>query len=203
MEKILLADEHSAIRSWFRIIIEQTIVNTKVEEASNAETILEKVKMEDFRLIVMDANMAGPNPVTVLENILGLRSEAKVLIFSMNSGDGLAKNFLQAGAMGYLNKSAKEPEIKKALESVLSNKKYINPGLLENLLQETISERSRSPFDRLSKREMEITRLMLAGATPESISVALGVDISTIGNYRSRIFSKLGCKTVEGIRSLA
>lgn len=196
--KILLADD----RSFIRISLENIIGKHTMDEAWGADIILNKIKMEDFHLIVMDVNMRGIDSLGLVVEILTLRPEARILMFCTDKGDIQAKKFLQAGAMGYLD-NIHEPEIKKAVESVLSNKKYISPRLLENLLQDTISERSKNPFDLLSKREMEITHFILAGETPASISIMLGVDTSTIGNYRSRIFSKLGCKTVEGIRLLA
>ena len=185
--KILLADERSAIR----LPLENIIGKHTIDEAWSADIILEKVKMGDFHLIILDVNMPGTDSVGLVVEILTLRPDTKILVFCADKGDIQAKKFLQAGAMGYVD-NTHEPEIKKAIESVLCNKKYISPRLLENLLQDTISERSKNPFDLLSKRELEITHFILAGETPASISLMLGVDTSTIGNYRSRIFSKLG-----------
>lgn len=203
MPKILLADDHVIIRSGLRIIIENYIDHSLVEDAWDGLSVIEKVKKENYELIVLDVNMPGTNSVSLVKQILSLRPEARILMFSMNNEEIYAKKYLQIGAMGYLSKASPETEIRKAIESMLNNRKYLSPELLQCFIHDALGEKGLNPFARLSKREEEILRHILKGETLTDISHELDVDISTIGTYKARILQKLNCKNVLDVNSLA
>ncbi|MDB5198766.1 MAG: two component transcriptional regulator, LuxR family [Chitinophagaceae bacterium] len=203
MVKILLADNHAIIRDGLKIIIRNYLVHAIVDDASDGTSVLEKVTNDDYQLIILDVSMRGTDSADLVTNILALRPEARILMFSMFNEEIYAKRYLQLGVMGYLNKASPENEIKKAIENVLNNKKYVSAALLETLTQHTFPEKFSNPFIRLSKREMEILQQLLKGKGVTGISGELDIDSSTVGTYKMRIFKKLNCKNMMEINSLA
>jgi two-component system, NarL family, invasion response regulator UvrY len=125
------------------------------------------------------------------------------LIFSMSSEKIYAKRFLNAGAKGFLSKDSTFDETKKAILLILNNKRYISDSLAHALVEDTSRKMTDNPFNKLSKREFEITNLMLAGHTLTNICKSLGLSLSSVGTFKSRIFKKLGTKNLIELSELA
>lgn len=185
------------------MIIENSISNSVVEEACYGSSVLEKVKSADYQLIILDVSMPKTDSAVLVTDLLTVRPDCRILIFSMFNEDIYAKRFLQIGAMGYFNKAAAETEIIKAVENVLDDKKYVSSGLLESITHDIFTEKFSNPFERLSKREIEILHGMVKGKGVADISDELDIDTSTVGTYKARIFKKLHCTTTAEINLLA
>ena len=128
---------------------------------------------------------------------------AKVLMFSMSAEDIYAKRFMKAGAYGFISKEAPLEEITKAINVILSGKKYISETLAEKLAEDSFSGKSGNPFNELSPREFEIVSLLLEGKTVTDISHALNIQTSTVGTHKARLFEKLGVENILQLKELA
>jgi two-component system invasion response regulator UvrY len=127
----------------------------------------------------------------------------KVLIFSMSPENIYALRFIKAGARGFITKDAPLEEIKKAIDVVLNDKKYISEELLSMLAEGKGSGSGDSPFNSLSSREFEIVSMLLQGKTISSIAADLHLGISTVGTHKSRIFNKLKVSNLLEMKELA
>ena len=136
MVKILLGHNRAAVRNGLKQIIQDHIIDVVIEDASDADSVLERVKNEDFDLIILDIGMPESTSADLVANILAVMPSAKILISSLFNEEVIAKKYMQTGAMGYLSNSSTETEFKNAIENVLDNKKYISPALLENLTRD-------------------------------------------------------------------
>lgn len=203
MLKILLADDHAIIRSALKILIQNHIGHTEMDVAFDGNSVLEKVRANEYDLIVLDVNMPDTDAVDLVTEIINLKPDSRLLMFSMNAEEIFAKRFLQLGAMGYLSKTAIETEIIKAIQNVLNNKKYLSAIMLERLTQQEFKDKNRSPFACLSRRESQIAFHILKERTISEISEMLHLHPSTVGTFKSRIFEKLNCTTVMEMVSLA
>lgn len=188
MVKILLADDHSVIRSALKIIIENNITGSVVEEAEDADTVLHKIQLTDYDLLILDINMPGINSVDLITGIFAFNASARILIFSMNPVVPFEKIYLQVGAKGYLTKTSSHDEIITAIETVMAGNIYqTNSG--EGVSK---SNEQDNPFSKLSAREFEIMVHVLRGETVKEIHRQTGLAASTISTYKARIQLKLG-----------
>ena len=203
MINILLADDHSIVRTGLKIFIEKLIPHSIIDEAWDGASAYEKIKEADYALIILDANMPETDAFQLVSSILAVKPDSKILMFTMNAEEVYAKKFLQIGAKGFLNKGSSETEIVNAIEHVLDNKKYISPTLNQQLTEEAIKGKANNPFDNLAPREFEIVQHLIKGESVAEISAKLNLHSSTIGTNKTRIFAKLHCKNIIDINLLA
>jgi two-component system, NarL family, invasion response regulator UvrY len=204
MKNILHADDHPMIRAGLKIIIESRVPHVVVDEAYDGDSAFEKVKRSNYDMVILDVSMPGTDSFGLVSNILAIKPETKILMFSMHSEDVYAKKYLQLGVKGYVNKEAPVSEIENAISLILSERKYMSPFLTQLLTEEALGKKtSNNPFDNLSPREFEIVQHLAKGETVASISRMLNLHTSTIGTFKSRIFEKLNCSNLVALNSLA
>src|ERR1035437_3931394 len=200
---ILHADDHKTIRAALKRILEGHLPEVHVDEACDGNSAFEKVKKNNYDMIILDVTMPNTDSFGLVSNILALKPKSKILMFSINTGEVYVKKYIQSGVMGYIHKDAPIEEIEKAVSTVLNNKKYVNPSLAQLLIDETLGIKPGNPFDALSIREFEITRHLLLEESTSAISKVLNLHPSTISTFKKQIFEKLNCDGLVGLRSLA
>ena len=203
MKKFLLVDDHIVVRSGIKGLLNELFKPSEIFEASDGETATDVLKDRHYDLIMMDIQMPKTDTLGLMEYIHIKYPDAKVLIFSMSAEGIYAKRFLKAGAKGFLSKDAPLDEIKKAINMVLGNRKYISEALAAVLAEESIMDRPGNPFNQLSPREFEIVSLLLSGETISEISKLLNLQVSTIGTHKARLFDKLSVSNILELKDLA
>ena len=203
MPRILLADDHEIVRGGLKIFINTFIAHSGIDEAWDGTSTFEKVKGNDYQLIILDVNMPDTDSFELIGKIIGTRPDAKILIFSMNPEDTYARRYLNAGAKGYVSKASSTTELGNAIITVLKNKRYISPSLSQAIAGEISGERTNNPFDTLSSREFEIVQHLLKGESISDICNMLHLKASTVSTYKARIFEKLNCKNAVELNQLA
>ena len=203
MKKFLLVDDHIVVRSGIGGLLSEIFSPCEIHEAGDTESATEKLKQHRYDLIMMDIQMPNSDTMGLMEYIQVRYPEAKVLIFSMSAENVYAKRFLKAGAKGFLSKDSSLDEIKKAINIVLNNRKYISESFAEMLADASFTGRPDNPFDKLSPREFEITSLLLTGQSVSDISKLLNLQVSTVGTHKSRVFEKLGVTNLLELKELA
>ncbi len=203
MKKFLLVDDHVVVRSGIKILLSDIYNPAEIHEAMNGETAVEKLKEHQFDLIILDIQMPHTDTLGLMEFIHIKYPEAKVLMFSMSAENIYAKRFMKAGAYGFISKEAPLEEITRAINIILSNKKYVSETLAETLAEDSFSGKSGNPFNELSPREFEIVSLLLEGKTVTDISHSLNIQTSTVGTHKARLFEKLGVTNILELKELA
>ena len=204
MPDILIVDDHSIVRTGLKLLIQNFLPHCKIEEAHDGNSALDKIKQENFDLVIMDVNMPETDSFGTLQTILTFKPETRIIMFSMNAEEVYAKRYLKMGAMGYLRKDSPNEEIERAITTVLNNRTYVSPELTEKILSDMQSKQEpENPFDKLSAREFEIVQHLTHGDSVAEISKKLNVHTSTIGTHKARIFEKLHCHNVIDLTNLA
>ena len=201
MKKFLLIDDHFVVRGGMGRVLLDLYRPCEIHEAENPEEALEKLKKNSYDLIVMDVHIPKADMLGFMDHLHIKYPATKVLIFSMSIESIYAARFLKAGANGFLSKMCSQDEIKKSINLVLSNRKYIS-GPLAEILADSISGKSANPFQNLSAREFEIVSLLLSGHTQSDISKMLNLESSTVGSHKARIFKKLNISTILELKEL-
>ncbi|MEO6231346.1 MAG: response regulator transcription factor [Ferruginibacter sp.] len=203
MKKFLLIDDHIVVRSGIKILLQQSFEAAEVYEAANGESAMEEFEKRSYDLVMLDIQMPKTDSLQLLQNILKLYPQSKVLVFSMSSENVHAKRFLKAGARGFISKESPLEEILRAVTQILDNRRYISDALASVLANESFDSRSDNPFSKLSAREFEIASLLLAGQTISSISASIKIQVSTVGTHKARMFEKLGVTNLLELKEMA
>ena len=194
MLKILIADDHAIVRQGLKQIVTETRDIIVAGEASNGQELLNKIKDEDYDVVVLDITMPGRNGIDVLRQLRTERPSLPILILSMHPEEQYALRALKAGASGYLTKESAPDELVTAIRKVSSGGKYISTSLAEKLAFELGAGREQEPHETLSDREYRVMCMIASGKTVMAIAEELMLSEKTISTYRSRILEKMNMK---------
>jgi two-component system invasion response regulator UvrY len=195
MLRILIADDHSVVRKGLKQILQNEFSTALIEEVGDAEELVKKIMMEEWDIVISDISMPGRSGLDVLTQIRQSHPKLPFLILSMYPEDQYAVRVLKAGASGYLNKDSAPEELVKAINRVLSGKKYITPSIAERLVTTVDKPGGEFNHEGLSDREFEVMKLLASGKTVSEISDQISLSVSTISTYRARIMTKMNLKT--------
>jgi DNA-binding NarL/FixJ family response regulator len=189
---VLLADDHSLVRRGFRRILEDDPSIVVVGEASNGDEAVSLAGSLKPRVVVMDCAMPGTSGLAATRQILQESPDAAVLMLSMHSEDTLVKQALDAGARGYILKSALDLDLAAAVKRVAAGETVLDPGVSRARTRK--GERNSA----LTARELEVLQLICAGRSNREIAATLELSINTVAVHRANIMDALGVhKTAE------
>ncbi len=202
IKKILIADDHAAIREGLKKILSTNLPNLKFGEAENGEEVIRMVSKsggDPWDVVILDLALKGIGGLEVLKHLKNIDNKISIMIFSAYPEDQMAIRCLKMGAHGYLNKAAPDHEIRQAVNKLLQGKKYYSEQLTSTIIAELNRPDDRLPHERLSDREFEILLLIGEGQGVSVISEKLKLSISSVNTYRSRILKKMHLLNNAGI----
>ncbi|OQP65264.1 hypothetical protein A3860_16470 [Niastella vici] len=203
MKKILIADDHTIVRTGLSVLINSEYINAQIDECSDGNCAWEKIQTTQYDLFVMDINMPATDSVNLLKNIFSVQPHLKVLILSMSSEEIYAKKYLQLGALGFINKESDAVEIRRAITTVMNNRKYLSPKLQEIITRQALEGTpASSAFENLSARELEVMTHLVDGKNVSEIAEILSIHISTVSTHKASILQKLKVKNVIELTTL-
>lgn len=189
--KILIVDDHIVVKTGVSIILNSEIEDLDIQYASTFSETLEKIKLFSYDLIILDINIPGGKNVEMISKIKGIVNKVKILMFSAHEEEFYALRYISAGADGFLNKLCSEDKIVEAVKSIRKYGKFLTEDLMDQLNDNKLNNEPLNPFDKLSRREIEIAKLLVRGDGNLEISNNLGIQMSTVSTYKNRIFEKL------------
>jgi len=203
--RLLIADDHDVFRSGLRMLLSQFKHVSVVGEASNGQELVRRcaellpdVVMTDLMMPVMDG-------ISATRELLRRKYGCRVIIFSAYGREEAILQTLEAGALGYLLKTAESAEISEAISTVYHNKPYFCREITERLT-EIVSRNYQSPL-RMSisftDREKEIIKLICSECTSKEIAYSLHLSKRTVEGHRTRIMDKIGARSIAGIITYA
>ena len=189
--RILIVDDHLVVRTGVTIILQNEIDNLSISYASNFLETINLLNHAVFDLIILDINIPGGKNTEMIVDIRSIQSNVKILMFSAHEEEFYALRYIHAGADGYLNKLSGEDKIVEAVKSIMNFGKYLTYEIIEKLNNFSLQKEPFNPFDKLSKREIEIVKLLVKGNGNLEISNHLNIQMSTVSTYKNRVFEKL------------
>lgn len=187
---VLLADDHTLVRRGFRRLLEDDPAIAVVGEASNGDEAIRAFTELRPQVVVMDSAMPGTTGLAATRAILGIDPQARILMLSMHAEATLVHQALNAGACGYVLKSALDLDLASAVKKVVAGERVIDPSVV---MQEDPADRTR-----LTARELEVLQLICDGLSNREIAARLGLSANTIAVHRAHIMNALGVhKTAE------
>jgi len=191
MIRLLVADDHVIVRSGLKQIFALAPDLCVIAEASNGSDVLEGLRTHNPDMILLDMNMPGISGPDLIQRIRAQRPTLPILVLSMHNETQLATRALRAGANGYVTKDC-EPEILLAgIRRVANGGKFIAPVMAEKMAFDSSSRSEGLPHTRLSDREMEVFRLLVAGLGVNEIAEKICISNKTVSTHKVRLMEKL------------
>jgi DNA-binding NarL/FixJ family response regulator len=189
---VLLVDDHSLVRRGFRRILEDARDIAVVGEASDGAEAVRLAEQLRPQLIVMDCALPGMSGLDATRRILQKFPETAILMLSMHSEDTWVHQALDAGARGYILKSAVDMELVTAIRRVAAGEIVLDPQVSRTTTLK--GERNAG----LTVRELEVLQLIVAGKSNKEIATDLDLSANTVAVHRANIMDALGIhKTAE------
>jgi len=189
---VLLADDHALVRRGFRRILEDDPGIRVVAEASSGSEALKLATTLRPHVVLMDCAMTGMNGLDATRQLVDRMPDTAVVMLSMHAEETLVRQALDAGARGYLLKSALDLDLAGAVKRAAAGEEVIDPALRRPDTKR--GERASA----LTPRELQVLRLICAGRSNREIAAELDLSINTVGVHRTHIMDALGVhKTAE------
>lgn len=193
---LLIVDDHLIIRRGLARILEEDPRVTLVHEAADAPSALRALRQTHYDAMVLDVALGERDGLDVLKTVRADYPALGVVMLSVYPETQFAVRALRTGAHAYLNKGCDPDELLAALVNAAAGKLYVTPAVAELLAHTVRQDSSRPAHEQLSNREFQVLQLLVAGRSVSAIGEQLALSVNTISTYRSRIFEKLGVRTL-------
>ncbi len=195
-KNILIVDDHPVIRTGVSIILEEKFKHLNIATTENYTETLLFLSSTKIDLIILDINIPGGKNTAMIQEIKNIQPNVKILIFSVYEEETHACPYIIAGANGYLNKLSDRKKIVAAVDAVLKTGNYLTTDIIDALINASAGKESLNPLDKLSKRELEISELLIKGDGNIEIANKLNIQLTTVSTHKNKIFSKLKIKNI-------
>lgn len=203
MKRLVIIEDQTAIREMLAEILRLDPNYKLVGEAGDGQAALSLCLEVKPDVIVLDAKLPGLNGVDILRRLSKQLKNLRVLVFSGHENPVLVREMLEAGAHGFVEKTAGLFEFKKGLETVANGGTYFGPavaGLLRNVVANPTS--SNTP-DFLTDREREVLQLVAESHSTKEIANKLSISVKTVDNHRTNLMRKLNLHDVASLTRYA
>lgn len=192
--RVLLADDHVVVRAGIRQFLEQSPQIEVIAEASNGREACRLLEDLQPDVVVLDIEMPVMSGIEVTRWIRAHGLTLGVLVLTAYDDEPYVQAVLQAGANGYVLKTAEPHEIVQCVRDVFQGKSVLDASLAQKLFLRLGSEES-VPNDALTDRELQTLALAGKGFTNKAIGVQLGISDRTVQNHLANIFQKLNAES--------
>jgi len=199
---ILLVDDHSVVRMGFKMLIENESDMAVISEAESGELGITAYKEHKPSVVIMDITMPGMGGLDAIGRIIAFDKKAKILVLSAHEDSVHPKRALSAGALGYLTKRSAAEELIKAIRSVNSGTKYLEPNIAQQMAITQLSGEN-NPVEILSDREFEVFIALAKGKSTNEIADTMCLSPRTVGTHLYNIKQKLNANNSAEIALIA
>lgn len=190
--RVLIADDHAIVRRGLRTLITSQPDMEIVGEANNGLEAVEKARMVQPDVILMDMVMPRQAGAAAIREIKKENPDARILVLTSFAEDDKIFPAIKSGALGYLLKDAETDQLLQAIRDVNDGKFSLDPSVALRVIRELNHGSDLPPtVDPLTERELEVLQLVAQGLTNGEIAERLVLGERTVGNHISSILSKL------------
>jgi DNA-binding NarL/FixJ family response regulator len=188
---VILADDHAVVRAGIRQFLERAGDIVVVGEADGGETAKRLIQQHQPDVAVLDVQMPGASGIEVTRWVRASFPKVGVLILTAYDDQPYVVAVLQAGANGYVLKTASPDELIQAVRAVHAGKSALDAGIMQKLMTSMFPKPDEPVLEALSEREMEVLMLVAKGHTNKAIGMQLGISDRTVQGHLAHIFAKL------------
>jgi DNA-binding NarL/FixJ family response regulator len=202
IKRVIVVEDHQILLESISLLI-STIPNIElVGKASNGQKALQILEKEKVDIIVSDVMMPVMNGIELTWKVKQQYPEIKMLMLTVSEDSQTIKNALQAGADGFIFKSAEREELEEAIFCLINNKKYYSDKAILSLAEaqnEVFISDKEALKTMLTERELQILKLISQEMSGIQIAEKLFISPTTVESHRKNLFSKIGVNTSVGL----
>jgi DNA-binding NarL/FixJ family response regulator len=192
--RILLADDHTLVRSGLRMILDAAPDLEVVAEAADGVEAVERGLREDVDLAVLDVAMPGRTGLHAARELASQRPGLRLLMLSMHDEELYCLQALKAGASGYVLKSAAERDLVEACRAAMRGEPFLSPPAVRAVMRAYLDDPDEASTHPLTDRELQVVKLVAEAHTNEQIARLLVISPRTVERHRENILAKLGMR---------
>jgi two-component system invasion response regulator UvrY len=201
--RVLVVDDHAVVRAGLCRLLEAEHDLEVVGETGSGTDAVRLCRELEPDVVVLDYALPGMDGLETTSQIMALGTKTRVLVLTMHANPEYATRAIRVGAAGFVVKAASANELLVALRKAADGKVYVSPTVLEKMVGRMSADQQDAPEAMLSDREMQVLVRLARGATTREVSDALGLSMSTVETYRSRILQKLSLRNNSDITRFA
>ena len=194
--RVILADDHAVVRAGLRAVLSQAKDISVIGEATNGKEAVALVERFTPDVVIMDLTMPDMDGAAATKAILAKQTTTRVLVLTMHAEEEYLLPLLEAGASGYLVKSAADLELVTAVRAVAHGDPYVSSSashvLIKGLTKKDPAQVDHDRYNSLTQRERDVLRLVAQGYSAPEIGEQLFISPKTVDTYKQRINEKLG-----------
>jgi DNA-binding NarL/FixJ family response regulator len=193
MIRLLIVDDHPAFRRGLELMLSDVDDIEVVAQAASGEEAVELAAQATPDVVLMDLRMPGLDGIESTRRLKRLHSSLSVVVLTMFEDDASVFAAMRAGARGYVLKGADQDEIERAVRAAAAGEAIFGPAIADRVLLHFAQggERPRATFPSLTQREREVLSLIANGKGNAAIAHELGINLKTVRNHVSNVFTKL------------
>jgi DNA-binding NarL/FixJ family response regulator len=189
--KVILADDHHIVRAGIRQLLESSKDIQVIAEAGDGEEAQSLIQKHKPDVAVLDVQMPKASGIEVTRWVRSHFPEVGVLILTAYDDEPYIMAVLQAGANGYILKTARTEDLIQAVHDVYEGKSALDSSVTQKLMSNLFKRTEKASVEPLTDRELDVLRLAAKGFTNKSIGVQLSISDRTVQGHLAHIFAKL------------
>jgi DNA-binding NarL/FixJ family response regulator len=197
---VLLADDHSLVRSAIRALLETIPEVEVVAEAANGIEALRLIEKHDPDVALVNISMPELNGLEATERAAKEHPRTRILIFSMHAEEEYVRRAFHVGAAGYLVKTGDRSELELAIRAVARGESWLSPGVSNAVVPALKqNEGMADAFESLTSRQRQILQLIAEGHSTKEIASRLRLSPKTVESHRAQLMQRLGVRGVPAL----
>ena len=200
---ILIADSHPVARLGVSTLLEQFLTDIDIYIASNFEELQSMLFVVKYDLLIMEIELPNGNWVAIIDQILSVQKDLKIIILSKQDNKFLASASFMKKTFAYVCKDQSIEYIRNVIQTVLSGSKHFRKEKTsQQFTLNELNNETQTISVILSPREMEVSFLLLKGSSIKDIAKELNLSKTAVSTYKIRLFKKLGVKNIAELYNL-
>ena len=193
MIRLLIVDDHPAFRRGLELMLSDVDDIEVVAQAASGEEAVELAVQATPDVVLMDLRMPGLDGIESTRRLKRLHSSLSVVVLTMFEDDASVFAAMRAGARGYVLKGADQDEIERAVRAAAAGEAIFGPAIADRVILHFAQggDHPRATFPSLTQREREVLSLIANGKGNSAIAHELGINLKTVRNHVSNVFTKL------------
>jgi DNA-binding NarL/FixJ family response regulator len=198
--RVVLADDHTLVRAGIRALLERIQGVEVAAEAGDGREAMQLIRDLRPDIVLLDIAMPVLSGIEVLRETVANFPEVRVIVLTVHETEEYAEHSLQAGAAGFLPKSAASAELELALRTVARGERYLSSEISKRVVTEHPATGSgRSLFAELTPRQREVLKMIAKGHSTKDIALALDISVKTVETHRAQLMERLQIYDVAGL----
>jgi len=195
MIRIVIADDHTIVREGLKQLLGSAGDLQVVAEAADGHQALERVRSEDFDVLLLDMSMPGRSGIELIKQVHSEKPRVRILVLSMHEEQQYAVRAIRAGASGYLTKESASAQLVAAIRKVASGGAFISAEVAQQLALGAMPGAQGMPHESLSDREFQVFKMLAEGKSVSDIAERLTLSVKTVSTHKANVLEKMGMGT--------